>query len=124
MSGKKKAPPSAIKPGEVRNPLGRNQSSTGLQPFQKRVEHYANKFKPSEIQEIANDPKRLDEFPTWDAMVLKRMAATLDGREDERMEMGFILDRKEGKPKESKTVRVIGSMNDLSEEELAALAGD
>lgn len=116
---KRKGP---VKKGEVRNPEGRNGFSTGLQPFHKRAEHYGQKFKPSEIIAIANDPTRWDEFPHWDVVVLKRMAAMINGNKEEREEVKTYLDRKEGKPVERKEMRIIKSFGDLSEEELAALA--
>jgi len=105
------------------NPTGKNGFSSGLQPFHKRAEHYGQKFKPSEIMAIAADPLRWDDFPHWDVLVLKRMAAMINGNKEERAEVALFLDRKEGKAVERREVRVIKGWGDLTEEELAALAG-
>lgn len=109
--------------GIAPNPDGKNGFSSGLQPYTKRAEHYLNTLKPSEIILIAGDPIKLDKYTSWDAIVLKRLAACLNSpRAEERLEVESLLNRKEGKPVERKDVRVIKSIGDLTDEELAALA--
>src|SRR6267154_6118230 len=96
--------PHRIKKGEVANPEGKNGFSTGLQPYSKRAENYLDKFKASEIIAIAADPVKLDAFTSWDAIVLRRLAACLNSptNSDERQEVEAFLNRKEGKPVERK----------------------
>ena len=112
-----------IKPGEVRNPLG-GLARKGLAPFSMRVLHFNEKFTPAEIIAIADDPKRWNDFTHWDVVVLKRMAAQINGNKEEREETKLYLDRKEGKPVERRDVRVIRSLSDLTEEELIAIAAE
>jgi hypothetical protein len=110
--------------GNRANPTGKNGFSSGLAPYGQRAVHYLNKFNVSEIIAIAADPKKLDKYPSWDSIVIKRLAACVTGKPDERLEFESLLNRIEGKPKENKTVRVIRGWEDLTEEELLALVAE
>lgn len=119
-----KPPPNCCKAGEPsRNPKGINGFSSGLQPFHKRAEYLLGKYSIEKIKEHANDLKWLSKNESsWDGIVWRRLAAMVDGRADERAEIALLLDRKEGKAVERREVRVIRSVTDLTDEELAAIA--
>lgn len=95
----------------------------GLQSFARRANHLLDKYTLPEIVKIAGNLNTLaKEMSSWDGIVCRRLAAMVDGNKEERAELALFLDRREGKSVERREVRVIRSVADLTEEELASLA--
>lgn len=111
----------SIKKGDVRNPEGKNGHNVGWQPYGKRIQKWLA-MTDEEFDAIANDPKERRRLSQIDQVCVDHVQAMRNG-EEKRPERESALDRIEGKPKENKLVRLISSVEDLSEEELAALAG-
>lgn len=84
--------------GQSGNPKGR--PSGVLHTHADTAEYILDTYKPSEIKAIASNPERLDELPSFRAMVLVQLANALNALDnnDNALERERLLDRTVGRP--------------------------
>lgn len=87
-----------FKLGQSGNPKGRPAGV--LHTHADTAEYILDTYSPSEIKAIASDPERLDELPSFRAMVLVQLANALNALDnnDNALERERLLDRVVGKP--------------------------
>jgi hypothetical protein len=90
-----------------RNPRGR---PSGTINFVDRAKHITEKYTAGEILELHGDAKRFKKLPSFDALIITRLAEALGA--DGTKAMNSILDRLLGKPVQpvASTVNLSGSL--------------
>lgn len=119
-------------PGETPNRAGANGNRhAGLAPWKVRMGQLATKYssysKLMSLFTLDKDTglrvptKEFMDMNPIDTGLIWQLIGQNEGN-DKRLERESFWDRLDGKPKENKTVRVINSVKDLTDEELEKLA--
>jgi hypothetical protein len=86
-------------PGKSGNPCG---TARTWQPFGVRCQHWLDKMTRAELRALAKNESEMDKLSSYDSMVITALVGAQTGSTADRgKERERVLDRIEGKPKQS-----------------------
>jgi|SRR5579872_1770038 len=99
------------------NPEGKNGHMEGYQRYGDRAAALLAKYTVKQIREMVTDQDAMDALPFYDGIIIKHLARTMNGDEIGQ-ERERLLNRMEGKPKETITLKGDMALHGLTDDEL------